>query len=62
MKKITPQERMEQIFMAATEAEARSLLELAGVIVRLRFPAKEAVRRARRAKGEVEPPLLAVTK
>jgi hypothetical protein len=62
MRKLSDREKVEQVFVAATEADARHLLDLAGCIIRARFPQKEPAKRTRRKLKEPEPPLLAVSK
>ena len=54
MRKLTDREKVEQVFVAATEADARLLLDLAGVIVRSRFPQKEAAKRVRKPPKAVQ--------
>lgn len=47
----TDRERIEAVFVAATEEDARHLLDIAHVIVRSRFPQKEPAKRTRKAKA-----------
>ena len=59
-RKITDREKLEQVFVNATETECRHLLDLAAVIVRSRFPQKEATKRPRKAKAQQPLPGLQV--
>ena len=56
-KKISDRERVEQVFMSCPQTEAAHLLDLAGVIVRSRFPGTPPVKRGRKAKPQAAPPI-----
>ena len=58
-KKLTERDKLESVFSnpLLSEVEARHLLDLAGVIVRSRFPGTGPAKRGRKAKPQVAPPI-----
>lgn len=54
MKRLSDKDRIEQIFLRATEDEALSYMDYAALIVRLRFTGKEPAKRGRKSKPSAQ--------